>query len=140
VNLLEEALSEYGHREIRGERDNPEVVKFFQEIGFSRIDDDETAWCSAYLNWVAMKAGMERTGKLNARSWLYIGLKVEVPQVGDIAIFYRGDPSSWTGHCGIFLNKIGNHIYVLGGNQANRVGINPYHVERLIGYRRLSKV
>ncbi len=52
--LLEIALSQYGIREIVGKRDNPEVLKYFDILGYdgSRLKD-ETAWCSAYINWCA---------------------------------------------------------------------------------------
>ncbi len=139
MNLLEEALNQFGHKEIPGDKHNHEIVKFFTEIGFD-IQNDETAWCSAFVNWVAMKAGLERTKKLNAKSWLGIGDEVKEPMIGDIAIFHRGDPQSWQGHVGIYINKIGYNIYVLSGNQGNRVSIAPYKENRLIGYRRLNKI
>jgi len=139
MNLLEEALSQFGHKEIPGDKHNPEIVKFFTEIGFD-IKNDETAWCSAFINWCAMKSGLERTEKLNAKSWLDIGDEVKQPLVGDIAIFHRGDPKGWQGHVGIFVNEINNAIFVLSGNQGNQVSIMPYSKDRLIGYRRLNKV
>jgi len=137
MNILEEALAQFGHKEIAGDEHNPEIVKFFAEIGFN-IQDDETAWCSAFVNWVAKKAGFERTKKLNAKSWLKIGEKIKHPLIGDIVIFHRGDPTSWKGHVGIYINIIGNDIYVLSGNQGNKVSIMPYSAGRLLGYRRLK--
>lgn len=71
--LLQIALSQYGVAEIPGKNHNPEVLKYFTEIGHSWVKDDETSWCSAFMNWVAMKAGAERSGKLDARSWLAVG-------------------------------------------------------------------
>ncbi len=139
MNLIEEALNQFGHKEIAGDKHNPEIVKFFTEIGFD-IQNDETAWCSAFVNWIAMKAGLERTKQLNAKSWLDVGDEVKNPLVGDIAIFHRGDPKAWTGHVGIYINKIGSNIYVLSGNQGNQVSIAPYKETRLIGYRRLNKI
>ena len=139
MNILEEALNQFGHQEIKGEKHNPEIVKFFAEIGFN-IKDDETAWCSAFMNWVAKKAGYKRTKKLNAKSWLEVGEEVTIPQLGDIVIFHRGDPTSWQGHVGIYINEIGNSIYVLGGNQGNKVSITPYPKSRLVGYRRLGLI
>lgn len=139
MNILEEALNQFGHKEIPGDKHNPEIVKFFTEISFD-IQNDETAWCSAFVNWCAMKAGLERTKKLNAKSWLGVGNEVKSPMIGDIAIFHRGDPQGWQGHVGIYINKIGNKIYVLSGNQGNQVSIAPYKENRLIGYRRLNKI
>ena len=140
MNILEEALNQYGYQEIIGQNHNPEIVKYFKDIGFDTIKDDETAWCSAFVNWCAMKAGLERTGKLNAKSWLQIGDEIKNPLIGDIAIFHRGDPKSWTGHVAIYINKIKDKIFVLGGNQKNMVTIAPYPENKLAGYRRLNTI
>lgn len=62
------ALSQFGIKEISGKEDNPEVLKYFDDIGFDGDKlKDETAWCSAFANWCALKAGYEMSGKLNAR-------------------------------------------------------------------------
>ena len=45
--------------------------------------------------------------------------------------------NSWKGHVGIFINKLGKKIYILGGNQYNMVCIKPYHENYLIEYRKL---
>lgn len=139
ILLLEKAFSQYGITEIAGENDNPEVVKYFEKIGFHNLKD-EVAWCSAFMNWAAKEAGLEHSGKLNARSWLKVGDPVEVPHVGDVAVFWRESPTSWKGHVGIYINEDENNIFVLGGNQSNMVTIRPYSKTRLLGYRRLNKV
>lgn len=137
--ILKILFSQVGVSEIRGQEDNPEILKYFRESGFldSSIKD-ETAWCSAFANWVANKLGIERSGKLTARSWLNVGCQVSTPEPGDVVIFWRESPSSWKGHVAFFINQDEKNIYVLGGNQANQVGLNPYPKERLIEYRRLS--
>lgn len=130
------ALSQFGIKEIYGKQDNPEVLKYFDEIGFdgSKLKD-ETSWCSAFVNWCCMKAGFQITGKLNARSWLDIGVKTEEPNIGDIAIFWRESPESWKGHVAFFVAKRNGYIWVLGGNQNDQVKISAYHESRLLGYR-----
>ncbi len=137
--LLEIALSQYGIREIVGKRDNPEVLKYFDILGYdgARLKD-ETAWCSAYINWCAITAGLPYSGKLTARSWLNVGTKVTEPQLGDLVIFSRGNPKGWKGHVGVFIRKENGAIYTLGGNQGNQVNITPYTENRLLGYRRLA--
>jgi uncharacterized protein (TIGR02594 family) len=138
LNLVNIALSQYGIKEITGKQDNPEVLKYFNEIGFDGAAlKDETSWCSAFVNWVALKAKVERTGKLTARSWLKVGLDVEYPEIGDVVVFWRESKDSWKGHVGIFIRKTDNLIYVLGGNQNNQVKISAYPDNRLLGYRRL---
>jgi uncharacterized protein (TIGR02594 family) len=140
MDILSVALSQYGVTEIHGSKHNPTIVGYSDEIGYKGVIDDETAWCSIFINWCAMKAGLERSKKLNARSWLEVGTKTKEPMPGDIVVFWRGDPKSWTGHVGIFVNYSEDRkfIYTLGGNQNNRVQISPYAADRLLGFRKLS--
>ena len=135
--LLEVALTQYGLEEIVGENHNPVILGYLDDIGFGFINDDETPWCSTFVNWCALKAGFERTGKLNARSWLDIGVPVTNGQLGDVVIFKRGD-SDWQGHVAIYINETPTHINVLGGNQGNKVCIQPYPKSKFLGFRRLG--
>jgi uncharacterized protein (TIGR02594 family) len=133
--LLEIALSQYGIKEFPGEKNNPEVLKYYQVV--DDIKNDEVAWCSAFINWCAKEAGLLMSGKLNARSWLTVGEKIEIPRKSDLVIFWRESMDSWKGHVGIYINEIDEYIYTLGGNQNNMVCIKPYPKHRLLGYRRL---
>jgi uncharacterized protein (TIGR02594 family) len=137
--MLSHAFDFFGIKEVRGEKHNPRILSFFEEIGFKWVQDDETAWCSAFINYLAKKCGYERSGKLNARSWLNVGETMKMPTLGDIVVFWRESPDSWKGHVGIFIRHDGENIWTLGGNQSNSVCISPYSKDRLIGYRKLSK-
>lgn len=137
--IIEIALTQYGIKEIVGKNHNAAVVGYFKDIGFEQINDDETPWCSAFVNWCAMRAKYERTSNLTARSWLKIGVKIITPQLGDIVIFQRGS-SSWMGHVGIYVNQDLDNIYVLSGNQSNMVNISAYPKNKLLGFRRLRKI
>lgn len=137
---IEKAFKEYGVQEIKGERDHPQIVRYFTEIGFDGEKlKDETAWCSAFANWVAKTAGYEYSGRLNARSWLEVGQKIENPEFGDVVVLWREQRRGWKGHVGFFVNQTDDHIYILGGNQNNSVCIKPYPQERLLEYRRIEK-
>lgn len=132
------ALTQFGVKEIVGLEHNPQILKYFDETGFDWIDDDETAWCSAFVNWVCFKNNLPLSGKLNARSWLKVGAPLDEgcePQVGDIVVLWRGDPKGWKGHVGFFISKEDNLINILGGNQSNKVCIKPYPEHRLLEYR-----
>lgn len=138
TTLLNIALSQYGIKEIPGMQDNPEVLKYFNDIGFDGAKlKDETAWCSALINWCAFKANLKRSGKLTARSWVNIGLEVETPELGDVVVLWRESRLSWKGHVGIFIRKTENWVYMLGGNQSNQVNISKYPINRVLTYRRL---
>lgn len=142
MSLLEIALSQYGVKEIAGSQHNPTIVQYSKDIGYGGIVDDETAWCSIFMNWCALKAGLERSKKLNAKSWLKVGEEVTEPVAGDVVIFWRESPHSWKGHVAIYINhnEAGNRVYCLGGNQNNRVQISTYPNVRVKGYRRLGEV
>lgn len=133
---FEIALGEYGVTEWAGPRHNPEVLKYFRETGFPAVKNDETAWCSAFVAWCCLKAGLPHTGSLMARSWLNWGKPVFEPQIGDIVVFWRNSLSSPWGHAGFYVRNNGSKIWTLGGNQDNKVGIEPYFGINLLGYRR----
>lgn len=141
MNLMHKALSEYGVKEIVGSNDNLRIIKYFNEIGFdgSKLKD-ETAWCSAFANWVAKTAGYEHSGKLNARSWLKVGASTNTPSIGDVVVLWREDPNSWKGHVGFFVKETQNFVYVLGGNQGNMVCIKAYPKSRVLDYKKLARI
>lgn len=140
TKILDIALNEIGVKEIVGKQHNPRVLNYFSEIGHSWVKDDETAWCSAFANWVHLKAGVEKSGKLNARSWLNVGVQISNPVKGDIVVFWRESPNSWKGHVAFFIRETPNWIYVLGGNQNNQVKISAYPKQRLLQYRRCNSI
>ena len=139
VGHMELAFTQYGIREIVGLMDNPEVLKYFQDLGFDASSlKDETAWCSAFVNWVARRSGLEYSKKLNARSWMEIGDDVVVPILGDVVVLWRQSKTSWKGHVGFYVNHDEKNVYMLGGNQGNKVCIAPYSLNRVLTYRRLT--
>lgn len=136
---FEVALTQYGVTEIAGEKDSPEVLKYFKECGWDGDKlKDETAWCSAFVNWCCEKAKYQMSARLNARSWLDVGYQVSSPQVGDIVVYWRESRESWKGHVGFWINTTADHVYTLGGNQSNMVCISPYNKIQLLEYRRLT--
>lgn len=134
---IELALSQVGVKEIVGLEHNPQILKYFDEIGHEWVDNDEMAWCSAFVNWICIKNNLPMSGKLNARSWLTIGESVTQPKVGDVVIFWRVSKTDWRGHVGFFISQRNGVIYTLGGNQSNQVCIRAYNENRLLEYRRL---
>ncbi len=130
------AFSQYGIQEKKGTKNNPEVLKYFKELGYKGKQlKDETGWSSAFVNWVFKMSDAPYTGKLDAKSWLDLGMETNDPQLGDVVIFWREDKKSWKGHVGFFINRIGDEIFVLGGNQDNQVNISSYAASKLLGYR-----
>ena len=140
--LLKIGFNELGTEEIVGNQNNPEVLKYANETGISGITNDEIPWCSTFVNWVAMKAGLQFSQKANARSWLNIGQKVTSPEPGDVVVFWRESPESWKGHVGFFLgiSPDRKRVYCLGGNQGNRVSVSAYRINTVLSYQRLAPV
>jgi uncharacterized protein (TIGR02594 family) len=140
TELLLEMLRHYGMKEVFGTKSNPEILAMFSEIGYDWVQDDETAWCSASLNYFCKKLGYERSGKLDARSWLKVGTPVTTPSIGDVVVYWRNDPKGWEGHVGLYISEDNGLIYTLGGNQGNMLNISLYPKNRVLGYRKLNKL
>jgi uncharacterized protein (TIGR02594 family) len=139
TDLFHIALAEYGIKEIPGPEHNPEVLKYFHDIGHRWVDNDEMAWCSAFVNWCAMKAGYEFTTDLRAKSWLNIGEQLEKPELGCIVVLWRVKPHGPYGHVGLYIREDKDYIYILGGNQSNQVNIARYPQKQFLQYRKIDK-
>jgi uncharacterized protein (TIGR02594 family) len=138
LSLLQIALAEYGERALPGQPDNPDILQMAKDCGFTNYIHTSTAWCSLFMNWVALKAGYERSRSLAARSWLAIGTSLLLPEMGDLVIYWREDPNGVLGHVGLYVANRNDVIYTLGGNEANMVQIEGFDPGHVLGYRRLS--
>ena len=126
------ALAELGQRELPGNADNPRVVLYHSYAGGRA--PDEVAWCSSFVNFCMAQAGVPRTEKKNARSWMRWGKETTAPFPGCVVIFSR-PPKPASGHVGFWVGAEGKNILVLGGNQNNSVCVKPYPAARLLAYR-----
>lgn len=140
TKIYNTAKSYLGTSELRGDQHNPKILGFFKAVGHDWVETDETAWCAAFAGAVLEECGYQGTGKLNARSYLDWGTRVELEDamLGDIVVFWRGRPDSWKGHVAFYDSHDDEYIYVLGGNQSNSVNIAKYPIERLLGVQRLK--
>lgn len=139
MKIIQTALSQYGVKEIVGRESNPQILKYFKGSGLDPTKmNDETAWCSAFANWVAKEAGYEQSGKLNARSWLTVGESTDTPEPGDVVVLWRESPESWKGHVGFFIRETKRYVYMIGGNQKNQVNIKAFPKTRILDYRKLQ--
>lgn len=146
MTLLSLARRFEGLREVPGAVHNPQVVAMLQLVS-PGVHDDETAWCSAFVNYCCWILGITGSGSLAARSWLTRGVPVEVnhAEAGfDIVIFKRGEGAqpgpevlAAPGHVAIFVRDRGTHVEVIGGNQGNAVSTETFPKARILGVRRL---
>jgi uncharacterized protein (TIGR02594 family) len=132
---LQIALAERGVKEIHGARDNPRVLEYLRSTNLPRplAAEDETSWCSAFVNWCVERAGFEGTDSAWARSWLHWGRAIAKPQRGCIVVLARGGPES--GHVGFCLGDAGEDIELLGGNQKDSVSVARFPKSQVLGCR-----
>lgn len=134
-----------GTKEIAGQVNNPQIMAFLQ-LDNSWPQADEVSWCSAFVNWIAWLLELPRSKSLAARSWLKVGLPVDISEAqtdSDIVILKRGggpgpEVLNAPGHVGFFAGLTDDgRIMVLGGNQHDSVNITAFPLSDLLGVRRL---
>ena len=123
--------------EKRGKgRHNPRILEYHATTTL-RAQDDETPWCSSFVNWCITQSGIKGTNLAAARSWLKWtqGEALTQPRKGAITIFWRGSPNGIFGHVAFYLGQTKNHIEVVGGNQGDQISIAKYAKSKFLGYR-----
>ena len=135
-----------GIKEVGGNVDNPQIMAMLK-LDNDWPSEDEVPWCSTFANYICWLARLPRSKDLRARSWLNIGIGIQLDQAepGDIVIIKRGKgeqpgPENTTaqGHVGFYSGITGDLIEILGGNQSDTVKISRYPRSRLLGVRRLT--
>ena len=123
--------------EIPGPADNPRIVLYHSTTHGSAAGD-EVAWCSSFVNYCVEQAGYAGTDSKAARSWHNDDWGTQVtanPVEGDIVVWKRAGPGAGPGggHVGFYVGGDANGIQVLGGNQSNRVRIQRYPRNGVLG-------
>lgn len=121
-----------GVAEVPGPEASPRISAYLRNA--HQAADDEIPWCAAFVGWCLTEVGEVGTGRANARSYLNWGTPSS-PQLGAVAVLWRGTPTSTQGHVGFLIDVSDTHIYLLGGNQGNRVSVATFPKDRVLGYR-----
>lgn len=134
------AVQELGTKEKAGDIDNPRIVEYHKTTTL-KADDDETPWCSSFVNWCFTKAGQVGTRLALARSWAVWETEVNATfdrewQFGDVVVLDRPSGGPNAGHVGFLVSWDQQNIRLLGGNQNNEVNISTYPRKRIIAIRR----
>lgn len=155
VTALDIAMRFVGTEEVEGVHSNPQVLAMLQ-LDQAWPQDDEVAWCSAFVNYVAWLLRLPRSKNLAARSWLNVGLPVDLERAEagfDVVILRRGDGAqpgpeviNAPGHVGFFAKfeptvsgaKRSGRVHLLGGNQGDMVNVSSFDAQRVLGVRRLA--
>jgi uncharacterized protein (TIGR02594 family) len=139
------AIAELGvHEDSRPGKHTARIVEYHKTTTL-KATDDETPWCSSFVNWVMIQSGRRGTNNALARSWLDWGQAVTTPSTGVVVVIKKKTPGSTnaTGsssgfHVGFYLSSSATSIEILGGNQNDRVkkssfSLNTYEIK---GYRK----
>lgn len=141
--ILLEALKHYGVLEHRDKDNNPDILKWAQELG-GKVEDVYTAdsipWCGLFIGIVVKRArGVEEVVKdpLWALNWSTYGVKAECAKLGDILTFVRKtSDGKKAGHVAIYVGEDNEAYHILGGNQSDKVSIARIKKDRLYAIRR----
>lgn len=143
-HALEIAFGELWPRavaEVPGDGDNPRIVEYHAATSL-RSDQDEVAWCSAFMCWVHEKAGFRSPRSARARDWLRWGFRAAYPHPGTVVVLNRGGPHDPNvieapGHVGIVagVGCMPDSIVVISGNVGNRVTCQSFLLREVLGFR-----
>lgn len=138
------AIAELGvHENSLPGRHNSRIVEYHQTTTF-KATDDETPWCSSFINWVMVNSGRQGTNNAAARSWLEWRRAVSNPTSGVVTVikkkkvgYSQATGSSSGYHVGFFISLSESHIRLLGGNQTDEVKYSylPLSEHEVKGYR-----
>lgn len=156
-NLVKAALDMYGTLETPGTADNPVIVGWADEVSdvcgtkynnwaADFYNDDAIPWCGLFTAVICARTMQNKPERapvdkyLSALAWANWGVAIPFKGklsnifVGDILVFVR----KGGGHVGICVgvSKDGKTVFVLGGNQKDRVNIMELSVDRLYAVRR----
>lgn len=138
-----------GLAEIAGVVHNPQIVAFHQ-LDNPWISDDETPWCSSFVNYVAWLCSLQRSKSPAARSWLNVGHPIDISDAckdADVVILKRGsgmqpgpEVTDAPGHVGFYSEfNLQGGILLLGGNQGNAVSIKAFNTSNILRVMRLEE-
>jgi uncharacterized protein (TIGR02594 family) len=122
---------------------NKRIIEYHQTTTL-KATDDETPWCSSFVNWAMEKAGFAGTDSAAAKSWLDWGVKLPVPREGAITVVKKktGSTNAAAGtasgfHVAFLVYANPGTVRLLGGNQSNKVKYSdfPLTAWEVRGYR-----
>jgi uncharacterized protein (TIGR02594 family) len=128
---MDAAKSQLGTKEILGSKHNPAIIGFHATTG--GFKNDETPWCSSFVNWSLNQVGIQGTNSAKALSWKGWGQNLGKPAFGSIAVI---DYGGGRGHVGFVagISESGS-IILLGGNQSDMVKYSAFSPNIISSYR-----
>lgn len=143
---LVDALGDIGLQEwvlnARGRKvSNPAVERYINKVEGHPLSALETPWCAYFVGAKLEYHGIPSSKSGMARSYLKWGTQLDKNddsawKCGDIVIFWRGSPNGSAGHIAFLLQWDETYVYVLGGNQGDKVTIQRFERSKIIGITR----
>lgn len=135
MEWFEQAKKYIGTKEIKGQKHNSTILRWWAAIR-APFTDDETPWCAAFVGGVLEECGIKSSRSASARSYMKWGRAIPHPVLGCIVVFWRNEVNSSFGHVGFVagVDQRGN-LMVLGGNQKDAVNMAPFSKKRVLTYR-----
>jgi len=132
--LLVEAVKLIGIKEVPGQGDNIEILKWAETLNLEKsYRKDDIPWCGLFMAIVCHNAGLKPVDNpLWARNWQTFGTSQKTAMLGDILVFVRNGG----GHVGIYVGEDKTAYHVLGGNQSDMVCVTRIRKERCMAIRR----
>lgn len=116
------ARSKIGEKEISGGKNNQFIVDCFDWTTYD-ADDDETAWCAAFVAW----AVQQRSASAAAKWWATYGTACALIPGAIVVVRHLTGKLKGRYHVTFCESVISETSFNgLGGNQQNKVGINHY--------------
>jgi len=101
-------------RELELPYNNSEILKYLNSTSLSGSElarNDGTAWCSSFVNWCLIKAGVSGTNNALADSWKNWGRELSEPKYGAITVVTRAKTEKdYLYHVGFFLGIVEKNI------------------------------
>jgi uncharacterized protein (TIGR02594 family) len=131
---MEWAKKYLGVTETPGKASNPVVEEFFALAGFKGLKDD-VPWCAGFVAAMLKKAGLpnevEPKMRLWAASYARCGQKLNGPAWGAIGVKTRNGG----GHVGFVVAASKDRVWLLGGNQGDKVSIASFPRSSFTAFR-----
>lgn len=123
-NWVRVAFGEVGVVEYTQPGKSNHRIERYHEITRAGVADDQVPWCSSFVSFCLEMAGVVSTKSKAAISYGGWGDVCGIDKFGCVILFGKSDPDAkGTGHVGFCIGVSGPDVFVLGGNQGNRVSI-----------------
>ena len=141
------AIAEIGVKENAQPGQHHNRIVEYHKTCTLKATQDETPWCSSFVNWVVIQAGDKGTNNALAKSWLNWGKEIETPTRGCIIVIkkktagFTNQTGSSTGfHVGFYVSHTPTSVKILGGNQSDSVKYSNFMLSAfdVKGYRVLA--